>query len=265
MRSSGNSPTMDEDTIACAELVRKGDPDRFLAVMAAPVAARAKLFPIYAFNLEVARAPVVTKEPIIAEMRLQWWRDVLEEIRNGNAVRRHEVATPLARVIDAEGAEVLDALIEARRWDILTEPFEDDAHLQRYLAASTGGLLVVAARVLGNTSDAPVRDAGCALGIANWLRAVPELEAAGRFPLVDGRPDAVRALAQKGLTHLQTARAQRGQIDRVARPALLSLWQTSSILRRAIRDPMRVANGTLDPGPLSSRLRLMKNALTGGW
>ena len=40
---------------ACAELVRQGDPDRFLATMAAPPEARAKLFPLYAFNLEVAR------------------------------------------------------------------------------------------------------------------------------------------------------------------------------------------------------------------
>lgn len=64
---------------ACAALVARGDPDRFAAIMAAPPAARARLFPLYAFNLEVARAPWVTKEPMIAEMRLQWWRDVLAE------------------------------------------------------------------------------------------------------------------------------------------------------------------------------------------
>ena len=54
---------------ACAALVARGDPDRFLAVMAAPVAVRARLFPLYAWNLEVARAPWVTAEPLIAELR----------------------------------------------------------------------------------------------------------------------------------------------------------------------------------------------------
>ena len=34
---------------ACAEIVQRGDPDRFAAVMAAPTAARARLFPLYAF------------------------------------------------------------------------------------------------------------------------------------------------------------------------------------------------------------------------
>lgn len=80
---------------ACAKLVERGDPDRFLAVMAAPVAARAQLLPLYAFNLEVARAPWVTKEPMIAEMRLQWWRDVVAEA----SPRAHEVVSPFHAVI----------------------------------------------------------------------------------------------------------------------------------------------------------------------
>jgi hypothetical protein len=66
---------------ACAEMVARGDPDRFRAAMAAPLAARQMLFPLYAFNIEVSRAPWVTAEPIIAEMRLQFWRDVIEETR----------------------------------------------------------------------------------------------------------------------------------------------------------------------------------------
>ncbi|MCR9114839.1 MAG: phytoene synthase, partial [Rhodobacteraceae bacterium] len=46
----------DQDLTACAGLVQRGDPDRFAATMAAPVAARAGLFAIYAFNVEVSRA-----------------------------------------------------------------------------------------------------------------------------------------------------------------------------------------------------------------
>ncbi|MFN3209661.1 MAG: squalene/phytoene synthase family protein, partial [Roseovarius sp.] len=74
---------LDPDIMACAGLVHRGDPERFAATMAAPVPAREKLFPLYAFNVEVSRAPWVTQESMIAEMRLQWWRDVLEEIRTG--------------------------------------------------------------------------------------------------------------------------------------------------------------------------------------
>jgi len=102
---------------ACADIVRKGDPERFLAAMAAPPAARRVLFPLYAFNVEVSRAPWVTEEPMIAEMRLQWWRDALEEIAAGGAVRSHEVTVELAAVLDGEAAKALDRSIAARRWD----------------------------------------------------------------------------------------------------------------------------------------------------
>ncbi len=254
-----------DDLNACAGLVRRGDPERFMAAMAAPVEAREILFPIYAFNVEVARAPWVTAEPMIAEMRLQWWRDALGEIREGGPVRRHEVVTPLAAVLDAEGAGLLDQLIEARRWDITRDPFEDDAHFTRHLEHTAGHLMLVAARALGTVDTATLMNAGYAHGLAGWLRAVPALEQAGRVPMVDGRAEAVKTLAAEGLTRLKRARAKRGQIAAAARPALLPLWQTRTILKRAKNDPARVAEGKLDSAPALSRLRLMARAATGRW
>lgn len=256
---------LDSDLTACAELVRKGDPERFLAAMAAPVAARQVLFPIYAFNVEVARAPWVTAEPIIAEMRLQWWRDVLEEIRGGGPVRRHEVATPLAAVLDADGAALLDALVAARRWDCYRDPYADEAHFADYIEKTSANLLLAAAGALGDVPVAPLKAAGRAMGLANWLRAVPALEQAGRIPLVDGTPGGVRALAREGLEALATARAARDMVQRQVRPVLLSGWKTGVILRRAAADPARVAGGALDIAPMRSRLMLMARAATGRW
>ena len=256
---------MHEDVIACADLVRRGDPDRFRAVMAAPVPAREKLFPVYAFNLEVSRAPWVTEEPMIAEMRLQWWRDALEEIRAGGPVRRHEVASPLSETLDAEGAGMLDELVAARRWDIYREPFEDMAHFREYLGKTSSNLLLAAARSLAEVPEDTVREAGYALGLANWLRAVPKLEKAGRIPLVEGTHQAVRSLAEEGLDHLASARAARGAIPTAARPAMLILWQTGLVLKAARDEPERVADGRLDPAPFRSRLTLMARAATGKW
>jgi phytoene/squalene synthetase len=259
------SETFDTDLVACADLVRRGDPSRFKAVMAAPVAARAVLFPIYAFNLEVARAPWVTQEPMIAEMRLQWWRDVLEQIRCGDAPRRHEVATPLARVLDAEAARLLDALIAARRSDTERAPFDGDAAFRDYIAATSGNLVRVAARALGPAEDAVVRDTGFALGIANWLRAIPALEKAGCRPLPDGRAEAVRGWAQEALTSLAAARAARSQVSHAAAPAMLPLWEAGPVLRRAARRPADVGRGALEPAPARSRALLLARALSGLW
>ncbi|WP_306116610.1 MULTISPECIES: squalene/phytoene synthase family protein [unclassified Roseovarius] len=253
------------DLNACADLVRRADPDRFMAAMAAPVAARRVLFPIYAFNVEVARAPWVTQESMIAEMRLQWWRDALDEIRAGGKVRRHEVVTPLAEVLDADGAELLDQLVAARRWDIYRDPFEDAAHFHDYLDKTAGHLMLAAGRALGTPPEDVLRDAGFAQGLANWMRAIPALEQSGRIPLPDGRPEAVGALAAEGLRRLARARAARSGVPRDVRPALLPAWQSGMILRRTRKVPARVAAGEVSPAPILSRAVLMARALSGRW
>jgi phytoene/squalene synthetase len=249
---------------ACAALVERGDPDRFLAVMAAPAFARAQLFPLYAFNLEVARAPWVTEEPLIAEMRLQWWRDVVENAASG-AARAHEVAGPLHDLIRDFGLPtlVMDRLIAARRWDIHREPHEDVAALEAYLDDTGAGLMWLAARSLGapDAAEAAVRDYGWANAAAGFLRAVPELVARGRHPLPDGvSPE---ALARMGLDRLQRARAARKTIPRDAKPALLAGWQADGLLRLAATEPERVAVGQLSLSEFSRRGGLVLATLTG--
>lgn len=255
--------TLSDDVTACAQLLERGDPDRFMAAMAAPVAARRVLFPLFAFNVEVARAPWVTQEPMIAEMRLQWWRDALEEIAQGKTPRRHEVVTPLAEVLPPEVAARLDGMIAMRRWDIHKDPFEDNAHFDRYLSETSGTLVWASARALGGGDAAALDDFGYAMGVANWFRAIPELEARGRIPLVDGTPDGIAALARKGLDRLARARKARNSVAPVARAALLPGWQAGAILRQAANDPRRVADGTLGQSGAAKQLSLIWQVATG--
>jgi phytoene/squalene synthetase len=250
---------------ACAAIVRRGDPDRFLAAMAAPLAARQVLFPIYAFNLEVARAPWASAEPMIAEMRLQWWRDAVDEIAAGRPVRHHEVTTALAAVLAPGLAVGLDEFVAVRRWDIYRDPFENQEHFDRYIDRGAGTLMVVAARALGPGDEAVLRDFGYAAGVANWLRAVPDLVARKRIPLLDGSHQGIRALAGQALARLHRARAGRHLVSRPAAPALLAGWQAGRVLAQALRDPARVADGRLGYSEAGKRLALMARAASGRW
>ena len=243
---------------ACAELVRRGDPDRFLAAMAAPPAARKVLFPLYAFNVEVSRAPWVTEEPLIAEMRLQWWRDALDEIAAGGPVRRHDVTDALAPVLDTEGARLLDALVAARRVDAERAPFDTTAVLDVYLDATGRHLAWAAARALGARREAPVRQTAWAGALANYLRAVPELRARGREPLP---PDTDPAeLAREGLDRLRRGRAD---VERAAAPALLFAWRARELLRRIAADPDALAQGDVLTSEFRRRLGLIWAAARG--
>ncbi len=249
---------------ACADLVARGDPDRFAAVMAAPPALRARLFVLYAFNLEVARAPWVTQQPLIAEMRLQWWRDVVAE----PAPRAHEVAGPLWGLIREAGlpVDVLDRAVVARRWDIYSDPFADGAAFDAYLEDTAAGLLWLAAKACGAaaTAEPVLRAYGWAHGLANYLRAVPDLAARGRLPLLDNSATAVAALAQTGLSKIATARAARRQVGQAA-PALLAGWQAERLLTLVVADPGLVAAGGLRQSEFRRRSGLLWQAVTGRW
>jgi 15-cis-phytoene synthase len=256
---------IDADLSACAALVQKGDPDRFMAAMAAPVAARVALLPIYALNVEVARVPWVTHEGLIAEIRLQWWRDGLAEIAAGTTSAPHEVLTPLARVVTARQAGELGELIAVRRWDIYKEPFDNPAHFTRYIDQSAGTLMWVAARALGPADEGVVRDYAYASGLANWLRAVPHLQERGRVPLLDASPEAIRDLARGGLERLARARQNRALVSKAASAALLVGWQAQTVLKQVLVDPERVAAGTLGQSEVGRRAALMYRVVTGRW
>ncbi len=261
----GRRMTFDADLKACAELVQKSDPDRFLATMAAPVQARPLLFALYAFNIELARAPWASQESMIAEMRVQWWRDAGTEIAEGGAVRRHYAATPLGRLLKPELAACIDGMAEARRWDIYKDPFADEAEFDSYIDRTSGSLMWMAAASLGQADEAVVRGFAYGAGIANWLRAIPELEAQKRIPLLDGTLEGVQALARKGLQQLNKARSDRSAVSKPAGRALLAGWQAEAILKQAEQQPERVAQGALGQSEFRRRTGLMRRAVFGRW
>ncbi|WP_210526807.1 squalene/phytoene synthase family protein [Rubellimicrobium arenae] len=249
---------------ACAALVERGDPDRFRAAMAAPPPARALLFPLYAFNLEVARAPWVTREPMLAEMRLQWWRDVVENAAAGQPSPAHEIAGPFGDLVRAGRLDPapLDALIEARRRDIVAEPFTA-AELRPYLEGTAGNLLWASCAGLG--APMPTREAvfqaGFAGGLASWLQALPDLSSHNRG-LADPSPAVIRGLAEEGLATLAEARRARFG---PAVPALRAVTLAGPVLAAAARNPDAALQGQLAPPEGMKRLRLLWAALRNGW
>ena len=80
---------------ACLDDVRRRDHDRFLTALLAPANRRAALFALYAFNAEIARVREAVSEPMLGQIRLQWWRETIEALARGE-VRGHEAAAALA-------------------------------------------------------------------------------------------------------------------------------------------------------------------------
>jgi phytoene synthase len=175
--------------------LKLSDPDRYFCTLFAPGPAREHLALLYLFNHELARAREVASEPMLALVRLQWWREVV-----AGQAKRHELATPLRAALDAGifAPEDLLGLIEAR--EVEAEPEIPD--LQTFLAyarGTAGRLARIAGRRLGADSQA-VEDLGTAYGISGILRAAPVLARQQRCLLpTDGTPESAIIAHARGL------------------------------------------------------------------
>ena len=148
--SSPNNSDSDADLSASlAQNIKAVDPDRYRAAMLAAPAARARLCGLYAFHAELAKVPEFVSEPMMGAIRYQWWREAVDEIYTGKTVRRHEVATPLARILRGSGVTRfwVDQLIDGRERDLDPRPFADLAAAKDYCAQTSGKLMQIAVQV----------------------------------------------------------------------------------------------------------------------
>ena len=250
--ASGLSPVGD--------IVRRHDRDRFQTALFAPGREREGLFALYAFNYEIARVREIVTEPMLGQIRLQWWREVVAAAFEGEAPRRHEVVLPLiAAVRDFRLSRAcFETLIDARENDLKAESPETLTILETYAEGTSASLVLLALEVLAGRSPI-VQEAGRAVGVgyalAGLIRAMPFHAVAGRsFIPADlgtrhginpadyrarrstaGLRDAVAEIAAAAQRHLDAARRDRSAVPRSAIPALLPAIVAERFLRRLER------------------------------
>lgn len=275
-----------EDSRYARETVARLDRDRALVLKLAPEAAQDDLAILFAFNLEVARVREAVSEAGLGEIRLQWWRDALEEIAAGKP-RRHPIVQGMDRVLKQHGLPrpLLDALIDARARDLDRRPFVTEAERDAYLDASNGGLLVLAGHILGaqdSASEQALRGIGLAHGLTGMMRAMPALlqmrravltrEAMDAAALTEeevlslrgnpGMQRAVRASVERAETALRAARKNA----RAAHPHAKPLFALAAVARHAANRLRRVAYDPFNPAmapqehlPVGLSLRILLN------
>jgi NADH dehydrogenase [ubiquinone] 1 alpha subcomplex assembly factor 6 len=255
-RDEGSAPLM-----PLMRLVRERDRDRYLTALFAPAGVRDSLLALYAFNYEIARVREVAREPILGQMRLQWWRETIAAIYEGGPVRRHEAAEPLAAAIRDRGLSraYFERLIDAREADFGDAPPANLAALEAYAEATCAPLVLLALECFSVRGDAAER-AGHALGtayaLAGLLRAVPFHGSARRLYLPADRlaalaldpertifarksppalAEIVAEISRRAQAHLAAARAERKHLPRRALAALLPAMVAQRVLRRLAR------------------------------
>lgn len=242
---------------ALIERLRESDPDRLTLALLAPPAARERLVTLYALNDELARTALAAREPMVAEMRIQWWVDQLTAMAE-RAPPPHELLSPIWSAWGTEAAD-LASLAEARVHDARREPFQSAAEVIAYAEATGGALMHHAAKAVGLPETDIARIQGRGAALIAWLRARPALQPLS-LGLAKPTPASVQYLAKVAAKSFAQAAAERRHISRNAASILFPGVGVAAALKVALtgRDPTA-------PSDFARRAALARLALTGRW
>ncbi|HTO32623.1 MAG TPA: phytoene/squalene synthase family protein [Pararhizobium sp.] len=270
--------------------LRDSDRDRYLACLLSPADKRGPLSALYAFHAEIARIRDLVREPLPGEIRLQWWRDVLEDV-SGAGGEGHPLAEALLVCIKAHKlpVSVLQNMIDARVFDLYDDPMESRSSLEGFAGETASALIQLASLILDPTgaqqSASAAGHAGVAQTIAGLLLLLPlhrrrgqvyfpqELLAAtglNRETFLSGRDEdavsrAIRAFAGLGRDHLSKARVEASAISVLNRHAFAPVALAQPVFDRAEQAGAQLFEQSIVPSQWRRQWWMWKASRSGRW
>jgi phytoene synthase len=216
----------------CRRLVAETDKERYWASLYAPADRRNALYALYVFDHEISRVATVVREPMAGEIRLQWWRDVLEGKRDEEAVA-NPVAAALLDVVqryDVPRQQLID-VIDAHAADLYDDATVD---IEIYGAATKGVIIALAARILGG-DNADAQHIASHVGIAQTYAVAKQPQEAQRH--LDLARDLLPRVPPQMLPALLPSAVIGPSLER---ETPLPLWRRLWLVWRAGRNPQRI-------------------------
>lgn len=269
----------------CLASLRDTDRDRYLACILAPVAKRGALAALYAFNAELARIRDLVHEPLPGEVRMQYWRDLIEGTAHGSS-EANPIAASLLSAIEQHQLprQTLIDMVDARIFDLYDDPIDSRVALEGYAGETASALIQLASLVL-DPESAPASaeaagHAGVAQAIAGLILLLPLHRRRGQLYLPleilgatgldresflsgDDRQRisaAIHAFAGLGRDHLAKARAASDRISRQAFPAFLPVSLSEPILKAAQRKGAGIFEQSMQASLLRRQWRMARAA-----
>ncbi|MEM9222501.1 MAG: squalene/phytoene synthase family protein [Pseudomonadota bacterium] len=257
-----------------AQELRQANRSAYLATLFVPEAVREAIAALALYGVELDRIVARAREPLAAEVRLQWWRDAIRNEGFGEDAPI-PIVEALREGMDRYGwpADTLCAMSEARIHDLYSDPFPDTSAFDGYAGEVFAAPMQLAAMAVGvarfGPEDGPVAASaaaqaagygGVALAAADAAEGeiqrlrlgrthIPETLWKGegtmslRAALTDGAvpetaDEAVRAMAAHGDAADKEFRAAMDLITAPLRVALLPAFGARPVLRAVAANPL---------------------------
>ncbi len=271
----------------CLSALREADRDRYVACLLMPEAIRADMAALYLFDAETARIRDLVHEPMPGEIRLQWWRDVIEA--DGSAEDSGPLAQALKDVIARNNLpkEPFINLLDARIFDLYNDPMGAPEDFELYAGETISSImqlgLLICAPEMARQGAEVAGHAGVALGVARMLRQFAQhrsrgqvyipismLAAGGLDPetIVSAEIDraklanVLRIFAGFGQEHLEAARAALRGSNVPVWPFLVAA-SSGSVLKSAQSKGAAIIDKPFGPGPFSRQWSMWRSARRG--
>ena len=171
------------------ESARRLAPDFYLSALLAPNKVKDDLIALAAFKGTIESICFKVSEPLIGDMRLQWWCDWFETSQ-GNGQSGNPIADAMASVMARNN--LADALIQrmlnAQRTHIYSEPVTSLKNVFLDLVNADGMAFACAAQILGEPVTIELlmatAAAGRAYGTARMITRLRDHAARGYWPLL---------------------------------------------------------------------------------
>ncbi|KAJ7360473.1 NADH dehydrogenase (ubiquinone) complex I, assembly factor 6 [Desmophyllum pertusum] len=271
----------------CNNLVRNLDYENYLCVLLLPKSSRTSVFAVRAFNVELARIQDAVSDQTIGRMRLQFWRDSLENTYQGNPPQQ-SVALELAEAITkhklAKGW--FSRLIDARERNLDNRPHETTNALEEHGENTVSSVLYLILECLGVKdvqADHAASHLGKAIAVVTLLRSTPFHGSKGKVyipnnimikhgvsqeDIIRGRTtqpvkDVAYDLASLAHSHLSTAQSLMSKAPKAASRAFLPVVSCKAYLTKIQKADFNIFHPTLRERNHLLPLLLLKHAWTG--
>jgi len=268
----------------CNDLVKKIDYEHWYSSMFMPGNARKGAMAIRAFNIELANIKNLVSNEQVGMIRLQWWKDVINNLFEGKIVE-NPVIMALGDTLDEFKLTKTWFLriINARQKDIsVRQPFSLK-EIEDYAEQTSSSLLYLNLELLNinrdPNSDHAASHLGIATGLVILLKALPyhlkakqlylpmELttkhsisqESLFRGEFSDKLKDVVYDIANTARSHLDLSRELQPKLKKPAHVALLSAGFMSDFLSRLEKNDFNPIDPNLLNKTVSARVQVTKN------
>ncbi len=233
----GNKPVLSENYAEnfkrLEERLRREDEDRWLSSRFAPLAQRLQLVSLYMFNLELARIAGLVKEPGIAAIRYQWWREAIDPDRGAHAGDQHMVVRA-----------VMQSQIPLTLLHTLIDGHQDAYEAHQPSARPEGVLIQGAAELLGPLAPE----------LGERIYKLGQLYAAARY--TEKKASAPKSDKSAAIAPISPAPSKNRQAKSIPLPSVLRPAFAHAALRHAY-------GADMPPSALKKRWIILRAIMTG--